>query len=260
MIADFEATMANIPFATGYSPGRWKKGTDVELLKKPGNFKVTDLRTIILYDAEFNRNNAILGRRLMAHAELHQQFAPEQYGSRKGLSAIEHGLNKRLTYDLIRQLRLPAALCSNDAKSCYDRIVHSVATLSMRRLGVPAEPIQSMFDTIQNMQHHVRTSYGDSQRWFGGDDWSVPVHGVGQGNSAGPAIWAAVSTPILELMQESGFGTFFQGALSSEIIQFVGYAFVDDTDLCETARDASTSADQVTVRMQAALNTWAGGI
>jgi hypothetical protein len=75
-VADFEATMANIPFATGYSPTRWQHGTDVELVKKPGNFKVTDLRTIILYDAEFNRNNAILGRRLMTKAELHSQLAP----------------------------------------------------------------------------------------------------------------------------------------------------------------------------------------
>ena len=40
LIADFEATMANIPFATGYSPSRWQKGTDVELVKKAGNYKL----------------------------------------------------------------------------------------------------------------------------------------------------------------------------------------------------------------------------
>ena len=260
LVADFDATMANIPFATGYSPTRWRHGTDVELVKKAGNFKVTDLRTIILYDAEFNRNNAILGRRLMAQAEKYSQLAPEQYGSRKRLSAIEHGLNKRLTFDLIRQLRIPAALCSNDAKSCYDRIVHSVATLSMRRLGIPEAPILSMFSTIQNMKHYVRTSYGDSDQWFGGTEWTIPVHGVGQGNGAGPAIWAAVSTPVLNLMRDEGFGTDFSAAISKESIQFVGYAFVDDTDLCETARADDTSAENVTKRMQAALNTWEGGI
>ena len=260
LIADFEATMANIPFATGYSPSRWRHGMDVELLKKPGNYRVTDLRTIVLYDAEFNRNNALLGRRLMAQAEHLNQFAPEQYGSRKGMSAIEHGLNKRLTFDLIRQLRLPAAMCSNDAKSCYDRIVHSVATLSMRRMGVPEAPIVSMFNTIQNMKHQVRTSYGDSVASFGGNQWEIPVHGVGQGNGAGPAIWAAVSTPVLNMMRSEGFGTFFKTALTNEDIRFVGYAFVDDTDLCETCRTDITTATEVANRMQDALQCWEGGI
>jgi len=196
----------------------------------------------------------------MANAERLHQLAPEQYGSRKGFSAIEHGLNKRLTFDLIRQLCSPAALCSNDAKSCYDRIVHSVATLSMRRLGIPEAPIVSMFQTIQNMQHFVRTSYGDSAASFGGTKWTVPIHGVGQGNGAGPAIWAAVSTPVLNMMRDEGYGTFFTTAITAEDIQFVGYAFVDDTDLCETARNFEETAVSVATRMQQALNCWEGGI
>ena len=196
----------------------------------------------------------------MAIAEQHNQFTLEQYGSRKGLTAIEHGLNKRLTFDIIRQLRRPAALCSNNAKSCYDHIVHSVATLAMHRLGVPEAPIVSMFRTIQDMKHHDRTIYGDSEQWIGGPGWTTPVHGVGQGNGTGPAIWAAVSTPVLNLMRSEGFGTHFRSALSDEDICFVGYAFVDDTDLCETARGDDSSAADVATRAQAALDCWEGGI
>ena len=130
----------------------------------------------------------------------------------------------------------------------------------MRRLGVPEAPILSMFSTIQNMQHYVRTLYGDSYQWFGDTEWTIPVHGVGQGNGAGPAIWAAVSTPVLNLMCDQGHSTFFSAEISKEAIQFVGYAFVDDTDLCETARADDTSTAQVVQCMQAALNTWEGGI
>ena len=57
----------------------------------------------------------------MHHAERNGFLAPEQYGGRKGKRSIDHVLNKRLTYDLIRLSRRPAAVCSNDAKSCYDR-------------------------------------------------------------------------------------------------------------------------------------------
>jgi hypothetical protein len=250
--------MTNIPYATGYSPLRWRQGTDVELVKKPGNFRVTDMRTIVLFEADFNQNNKLLGRSMMANAEALQQLAPEQYGSRKNLSAIEHGVNKCLSMDLFRQKRLPGGMCINDAKSCYDRIVHPVASICMRRLGVPEAPIVSMLDTIQNMQHHVRTAFGDSLITTGGSPLDTPVHGVGQGNGASPAIWAAVSTPILEVMRANNFGTRFVSALSGQSIQFVGYAFVDDTDICQTAQDPSDTGIAVANHLQEAMTCWAG--
>jgi hypothetical protein len=49
--------------------------------------------------------------------------AKEQYGDRKEV-AIEQCLNKLLTFALARQLKLPLAMCSNEAKLCYDRIVY----------------------------------------------------------------------------------------------------------------------------------------
>jgi hypothetical protein len=260
LLADFDACMANIPYATGYAPLRWRRGTDVELLKTPGNYRVTEMRTIILYEADFNHNNKLLGRSMMSHAEELQQLAPEQYGSRKALSAIEQGLNKRFSLDIMRQQRLPGGLCINDAKSCYDRIVHCVATLAMRRLGVPKAPTCSMFEAIQRMRHHVRTAFGDSALTFGGRETDTPVHGVGQGNGAGPAIWAAVSTPVIEVMRNHGVGTEFVSALTGAIVKFVGYAFVDDTDLCHTARNATDSGAMVAQCLQEAVHCWAGTI
>jgi hypothetical protein len=70
-------------------------------------------------------------------------MAMEQYGSQKNLSAILHAVNKVLSFDLIRQYKAPAALCSNDAKSCYDRINHSMASLCFQHQGVPEPPLVS---------------------------------------------------------------------------------------------------------------------
>ena len=58
----------------------------------------------------------------------------------------------------------------------------------MQRVGVPPEPIVCMFTTIQNLEHCVRTAYGDSAATFSGQMWVVPMHGLGQGNGAGPPI------------------------------------------------------------------------
>ena len=99
----------------------------------------------------------------MAFAEHHNVLAPEQFGSRKNHRSVLAALNRRLTMDLLRQHRQAGALCANDAKSCYNRIVHNVAVLSLRRLGMAAAPIQSMFEILQQARHHVSTAFGISK-------------------------------------------------------------------------------------------------
>jgi hypothetical protein len=70
--------------------------------------------------------------------------------------------DKELASNLIRQKKQPGALNSNDVTACYDRITHSMASLCLQRNGVSDEPLICIFTTIQNMEHHIRTIYGDS--------------------------------------------------------------------------------------------------
>ncbi len=257
-IVEFEAAMASIPMKSGYAYKRWRKGTDVELLKKANSFHVSKLRTIVLFEADFNFTNKAVGRKVGARAEAHQGMAKEQGGSRKNHRAVEIGLNKCLTMDQLRQLKWPGILCSNDMKSCYDRIVHAVASLCLQRQGISESEVVCMFSTLQNLEHTIRTAYGDSEETYGGDLWVIPMQGVYQGNGAGPLIWAVVSSPLLDIMREEGFGTFFKTSISSQDIRFVGYAFVDDTDLIQTSKDGTETGDEMREQMQAGVNTWEG--
>jgi hypothetical protein len=154
------------------------------------------------------------------------------YGSRKKQQAIEAALNKVLTQDSWRQKRQSGALCSNDAKSCYDRVVHSFAILCMLRLGCPREPLLSMFVTLQKMNHFIRSAYIVSSTSFTGG--AVPFQGLGQGNGAGPTSWAVVSAPIINMVHATGYGAIFVSTLSCAVVSFVCYSFVDDTDLVHT--------------------------
>jgi hypothetical protein len=258
LLASFDATMANIPYATGYSPIRWQSGTDVMIPKSTISLRVDKLRTLLLLDPEFNQNNKILGRSLMRQAEAHSQIPPEQYGSRKKHRAIEAALNKVLTQDIWRQKRQSGALCSNDAKSCYDRVVHSFAILCMLRLGCPLGPILSMFITLQKMQHFIGTAFGVSSTSFTGGD--VPFQGLGQGNGAAPTGWAVVSAPIINMVRAAGFGATFISALTSAVTTFVCYAFVDDTDLVHTRPGDSHSGSDLIPEMQDAVDHWEGGL
>jgi hypothetical protein len=142
-----------------------------------------------------------VGRSMMYMAEKAKVLAPEQYGSQKFHCTTNLAVNKVLTYDLMRQLKRPGAVCSNDAKSCYDLIGHTVASLAMQRMGVPKAVVDCLFTMLQSGIHEVRTGYGDSEVLYGGEYWVIPIHGIGQGNGAGPAIWAVVSTPLKCLKQ-----------------------------------------------------------
>ena len=86
-------------------------------------------------NSEFNINNKLLGKVMMDNTEKCGVLVKDQYGSCTNLNAVKVALNKRLAYNLMRQRRIAGAVCSNNAKSCYDRIAQNVASLAMRRLG-----------------------------------------------------------------------------------------------------------------------------
>lgn len=258
-LAEFDATMRNIPYENGFAPEVWQNITDVEILKKAGVYDINLMRTIQLMNAELNLNNKKLGRDLMKRGEEFKLIAREQFGSRKEHQSITAALNKRLTMDLLRQKRQAGALCSNDAKSCYDRVVHSVATLSMRRLGAAPNGVKSMFLALQKAAHRIRTAFGVSVKKYG-HDREEPLQGLGQGNGCGPAGWAVVSTPIINMMRVAGFGATFFSAMSVTLIAFVCYAFVDDTDVVHTAQDVFTTGKTIMVEMQTVIDHWEGGL
>jgi hypothetical protein len=250
--------MANFPLRTGYAPNRWQQGIEVMLLKQKNNYHVNKLRAILLFEADFNHNNKRLGRTMMHGAEKNSWLAKEQYGSRKQVSAIDHCLNKRLSFDIIRQFKHPAALCVNDMKGCYDRIVHSVASICMQRFGIDIKPLRSMFYTLQHLEHYIRTAQGISNQSFNAADvHPIAIQGIGQGNGAGPQIWAAISTVVLNMLRSKNAGATFESPISRKELQLAGYAYVDDTDIITHLKDGD---DNVVEHMQRSLDLWAGGL
>lgn len=204
LIAAIECNLANILIKTGYSPKRWKNCLDLMILKKSGLNSLNSLQTVVLFPVDFNFMFKNLGRKIMKNAEVSKALAPEHFGSRKCQRARALANNKSFTYDLMRQLNHTGAACSNDAKSCYGLIGHTQASLAMQHMGIPQAVVDCMFSTLQEPAHRVRTGYGDSSSYYGGKVWAIPIHGIGQGNGAGPAIWAIVM-PLLNILRDKGY-------------------------------------------------------
>jgi len=106
------------------------------------------------------------------------------------------------------------------------------------------------------MNHHIHMAYGDSQQSANGNSWGKPIAGIGQGNSASPPIWAAVSSPMFNVMRQDGFYTLLIGAISHQQRKVVDFAFVDDTNLCVTHQ--SNQVEQVVSQKQKAVTYWEG--
>ena len=229
--ASLDASMRSVAYRTGHVYPRWKKGVDVVLLKRQLDFRVEKLRTILLLEADANMNYKQLGRDGMWNGLRSGVAAKEDYGGKKNHRAIEVSLNQRFTGDILRQKRKAAIICSTDAKGCFDRIVHIVAYIALRRFGVARQPILGMIKAIQEMTHHIRTAFGDSTTTYGNDPNQPPLQGMLQGNGASGTAWAAVSTLIVNVMRTAGFGFSTWSAISKEAVDMVCYQFVDDATL-----------------------------
>jgi hypothetical protein len=131
-IAALDCSLTRIPLRYGFAPSRWKFCLDVMLQKKSGVMELSGLWTIVLFPVDCNSAFKHVGRSMMQVAERSKALAPEQYGSRKWHKAIDLAVNKALTFDILWQLKRSGAICSNDAKSCYDVIGHTQDALSMQ--------------------------------------------------------------------------------------------------------------------------------
>ena len=133
-------------------------------------------------------------------------------------------------------MKHPIAVCSDDARSCYDRIVHLAGCTALQQLGAPKAALVSMFISIQKMKHKVRTSYGDSSGYYGDKRWDIPPHGTIQGNGASPLIWAAVSSVLFECLKHDSCVAPLTAPISKTTMHLSGFAFVDNTDLHSTGK------------------------
>lgn len=253
-IAAVDAAILTIALRTGKAPQAWKRATDIMIPKKTSSCHVTKLRIIVLFHALFNMLNKYVGKNMIANAEKYNMIPDEAFGSRKNRRAIDCALCKVLTMDIARQTRTNMVLCSNDAKACYDRIVHSVATICMRRVGTPEQMCKLIFGTIQEMQHFVRTTYGDSSSSYSAI--GIPLQGVLQGNGAGPAIWLIISAPLIHTLKSNGHGLRLISPISQRAMDCACYVFVDDCDLVTMGHDPQATPTELTHAMQQSITLW----
>jgi hypothetical protein len=90
--------------------------------------------------------------------------------------------------------------------------------------------IDTMFDTISQMKRCICTIYGNSDLTYG--DESMKLHGILQGNGAGPTIWIMISSSMLVRLREQGLGVTIK-LTDGKKMTVQAFAFVDDVNLIQ---------------------------
>jgi hypothetical protein len=211
----FDHGMMQVVAKSGYSPKRHKRSVNVMLLKKLMEYLVSCLRCINLMEPDYQELCKDMARKAMHNALKHGAMCPENFGGIKGRNQIQATIVKLLFFDMLRQRKIPGSDVLDDAISCYNRILHTVMSLSFQQYGIPKPQIKSIITTLQDMVHQVRTPFGDSVATHGPlpTDTRKPG-GAYQGVGHGPACYAGMSSAMNNALREGGFGLDVKSALS----------------------------------------------
>ena len=196
--------------------------------KLDGSFLINKLRVIHLFEADYNGTIGILfNRKVLYNAEKKGILNNNQWGCRPHQQAEDVLMLKELTYNLSSLTKTTLATFDNDATGCFNCVPCTMAMLASRQLGADTNICRMQADTLQNIQHQLRTAFGTSNKTYTSND-TTEIHGQGQGSRAGPPTWVFVSSLLLNCMTKHATGASFTCPYQQLTHTRHNDAFVDD--------------------------------
>jgi len=114
--------------------------------------------------------------------------------------------------------------------------------------------VLSMGTTIHQMNRHIHTVFGDSSQVANWSTFSSPIVSIEQGTDVRPPIWSVV--PQCLMCFKKKVFALIMGPISNLQHKCIGFAFVDDMDLCIT--HPASNAAEVAQHMQHSVMTREG--
>jgi hypothetical protein len=227
-IVQLHVALLNLAATHGSPLARWQQIASCMIEKKAGNYQLSKLRTIHLFEADYNwLIGMIFGRRMIHGAEKYNHLHEGQWGSRPGRSAHDALMHKILSYKLACLTRTPLATFDNDAKSCYDRIVMVFALMLCQKHSVPQSMCKMAALSLLMAECSIKTKCGVSAGTYFSTD-ANPTHGPGQGSRMAPALWLIICCLLFEAMLKLCKGAEFCNPRQTASHQRTGDGFVED--------------------------------
>lgn len=219
----------NFCIAQGHVLQRWTQIVNVMIFKDPGNSKIHRLRVIHIYEADFNLLLAVKWRELLHFAERQGTINNGQYGGRPGREATSVALLEELRTDISYCTRRTLLTFDNDAASCYDRIIPSLASLINRKYGMHNKLALVHGRTLQEAQYKLKTAIGVSDVSYSHSS-QFPIYGTGQGSGNSPMVWLFISATLFDVYSRHASGASFSDPTGQHSVRLTLSGYVDDTN------------------------------
>jgi hypothetical protein len=247
----------NYCIQTGYILERWKTIVNTMIFKDTGVYKIHRLRVIHIYEADFNLLLAVKWRQLLQSADQRNLINPGLFGGRPGCEAQSLPFLEELKYDIAYTSRRTLFNFDNDATSCYDRIIISLASLINRKYGLNGAVVLVHAKTLLQARYHLRNQFGFSEQSYS-HSVQFPIYGSGQGSGNSPSIWLFISSTLCDVHYSLSHGATFTSPDGQDHIKISMVGFVDDST--GTSNDfrpnTQLSPEIISKRMQHDAQAW----
>jgi len=198
------------------------------ILKEPGNFRIHRLRVIHLYEADYNLILSVKWRQIVHAAKDKRLLNPGEYGAVPNRRAQDPVFMEEMETEISRASRKPFVKFDNDATSCYDRILPSIASIVSQKYGAPKSLAYVFARTLEEAKYKLKTMLGISETSYK-HSRLLPIYGTGQGSGNSPVIWLLISNELFQCYESKAHGATFESPDRTQRIQIFMVGFVDDT-------------------------------
>jgi len=234
---------------------RWRTVWNMYLEKKPGNPQIDLLRTLHLFEADYNlllKWHSSKG--FMAKAEHHNTLDDSQGGGRPGRCAIDLACKKMVLFDYVHMTRTTAVDVSIDVARCFDCLIEACENLSCRQQGADLNYLKLHAAMQQLFRYHVKHAHGVSTRYNQHSETN-PWYGAGQGAGDACARWIVQANSMISAYNTRANPWRIVNPDHSSPLTLGLDAFIDDTDLMAATTPTQTTPTPIQ-KVQYNLTLW----
>jgi hypothetical protein len=246
LLAKIIVGIINISLLTSRPLHRWLRSAQIMLEKGKGKY-IENLRIIQLCEADINFVlNAIWGYRLTCNGVKQKIFNQSQYAM-PGLTCNSAIWSKVLYCDMTRQTLKTGILTDYDATAAFDCVLHALSVITCRRLGLPMQTGQFIYNLLHNMEFHLITGYGKSiQHFKNNEDPGNPGQGMLQGSSSAAPIYNFNTDVSLNAYHKLATGATFTHPTNKHNFTIHATQFVDDKAEMINVHDVEGTGENIT--------------
>jgi len=236
---------------------RWKTIWTLLLEKDPGNPKIDQLRTIHLYEADYNLLLKWFSSKgfILCSKKAHR-ITDSQGGGQAGHSAIDLVITKVLSYKVADILRMRVIIVDNDATACFNCMIEAPNNLACLQHGANLKYIKLHAQMQCKLRYHLKHKYGISED-FNTHQETKPWYGMGQGAGDSCNRWVIGTDSMATAYTSGANGWIIPSPSTNKTTKQDLKAFIDDVNLF-IGKLEDKMEEEFLEMAQADINCWHG--